>query len=40
MLKLGILANRSVEKLILAGVRITCEGLCLLTILIVVKNTY
>ena len=34
MLKLGILANRSVEKLILAGVRITCEGLHLLIVLI------
>ena len=27
MLKLGILANRSVEKLILSNVKITCEGM-------------
>ena len=26
MLKLGILANRSVEKLVLSGTKVTCEG--------------
>ena len=26
MLKLGVLANRSVEKLLLSGTKITCEG--------------
>lgn len=33
MLKLGILANRSVEKLVLSGTRITCEGNTLLLII-------
>ncbi len=28
MLKLGLLANRSVDRLFLSGSRITCEGMC------------
>ena len=28
MLKLGVLANRSCEKLVLSGTKITCEGEC------------
>ena len=34
MLKLGLLANRSIEKLVLSNTRMTCEGLwlCLLSV--------
>ena len=28
MLKLGLLANRSVDRLFLSGSRVTCEGMC------------